>query len=194
MATLTTQNDSESARILDKGYTRRLTPDPAGGYTANIMEFPGCFAEGNSADEALANLESAALSWITVALANGRTVRDPISFDGYSGKIALRIPRGLHQQVAELAEMEECSVNQLLTTAISQYVSKVDAIKVLERTVRQTLQSVLPFKVVHFEKWDVLPPNASTHLQLTSPMPSVVGGQLTAWEAKLLPVGTARHG
>lgn len=132
-------NDNEAMKVLAKGYTRRLTPDPSGGYTASILEFPGCFAEGSTADEALQNLESTALSWIAVSLANGRAVRDPVCFDGFSGKIALRIPRGLHQQVAELAELEECSVNQLLTTAIAQYVSKIDAVKGFERTVRQTL-------------------------------------------------------
>lgn len=108
--------------IFDKPYTRRLTPDEDGGYAASVLEFPGCFADGDTADEALNNLEKVAASWLEVALANGQEIREPISFDGCSGKIALRIPRTLHMQAAQLAELESCSLNQLLTMAIAHYV------------------------------------------------------------------------
>ena len=115
--------------ILAKPYTRRLLPDEDGGYTATIQEFPGCIAEGDSADEALRNLDEAAASWIEVSLSHGRAISEPLSFQGYSGKIALRIPRGLHQQVAELAELENCSINQLLTSAIASYVGNLQTSK-----------------------------------------------------------------
>ena len=119
--------------ILSKQYARRLIPDESGGYVATIQEFPGCIAEGETADEAIKNLNEVAASWVKVALLNGYEIREPVSFDGYSGKIALRIPRGLHKQAAELAEQEETSINQLLVTAIAQYVaSKVAHIKVAE--------------------------------------------------------------
>lgn len=113
----------KTGEVLSKEYARRLVPDESGGYVASIHEFPGCIAEGNTADEAITNLDAAAASWVKVALSNGYEIREPVSFHGYSGKIALRIPRGLHKQVAELAELEETSINQLLVTAISQYVS-----------------------------------------------------------------------
>ncbi len=115
--------------ILAKPYARRLTPAPGGGFSASIQEFPGCFAQGETADDALQNLELAADAWIEVSLLNGREVREPCDFDGCSGKIALRIPRGLHQQVAELAELEGCSVNHLLSTAIAQYVGQVGMLR-----------------------------------------------------------------
>lgn len=193
--TLTT-SEAKSRSILDKGYTRRLTPDPAGGYTANILEFPGCFAEGETADEALHNLDAAAVSWINVSLAHGREIRDPVNFDGYSGKIALRIPRGLHQQVAELAELEECSVNQVLTTAIAQYVARADAFRVLERTVRETFQKLIPIKVVNVDKWQMA---GSQFLRPISLVSNDYFGTTEALvfplgEAKLVPVGTTVHG
>jgi len=50
-------------------YGRVLTPDPKGGYTATIREFPGCVAEGDTADEAMKNLERAAEAWLEAALA-----------------------------------------------------------------------------------------------------------------------------
>lgn len=141
--------------ILSKAYTRRLTPDESGGYTASIQEFPGCFAEGETADEALENLNRVAESWIEVALSHGHDIRAPIAFDGCSGKIALRIPRGLHQQVAELAELEDCSVNQLLTSAISEYVGKMDVIKKLAAVLKQSMPPLVTFDLVSHKSWSL---------------------------------------
>jgi predicted RNase H-like HicB family nuclease len=42
--------------ILEKPYTRCLVSDETGGYVASIFEFPGCVAEGDSAEEAICNL------------------------------------------------------------------------------------------------------------------------------------------
>lgn len=108
--------------IMSKPYVRRLVPDESGGYVGSIFEFPGCFAEGDSTEEAMSNLNKAAESWIESALSTGYEIREPVSFDGCSGKIALRVPRSLHRQVAELAELEDTSINQLLVAAVASYV------------------------------------------------------------------------
>ncbi len=81
-------------------------------------------AEGEAADEALANLDKAAASWLAVSLSLGQPIASPIEPFDYSGKIALRIPRSLHSDVAELAQLHGCSVNQLLAVAISEYVGR----------------------------------------------------------------------
>lgn len=120
--TTTTMTTNTAKEMLRKAYARRLIPDESGGYVASILEFPGCVAEGETAEEALQHLDEAAESWLEVALSHGQEVRDPIEFGGYSGKIALRIPRSLHKQVAEMAELEGSSVNQLLVMAIAHYV------------------------------------------------------------------------
>lgn len=104
-------------------YARRLTPDADGGFVGTIQEFPGCIAEGESAQEALENLEASAASWIESQIELGQEIPKPIDYFRYSGKIALRIPRGIHKQVAELANSEQTSVNQLLLSAIASYVS-----------------------------------------------------------------------
>lgn len=110
----------DARRILQRPYARKLTPQEDG-FVATIQEFPGCIADGRTADEALKNLESAAESWIEATIAQGREVPEPIDIHGFSGKIALRIPRGLHKQAAEMALAEGASVNQLLTAAIASY-------------------------------------------------------------------------
>jgi predicted HicB family RNase H-like nuclease len=72
----------------------------------------------------LANLDKAAASWIAVSLEHGQAIAEPIPPFDFSGKIALRIPRSLHRDVAELAQAQGCSVNQLLSVAIAEYVGK----------------------------------------------------------------------
>lgn len=47
----------------------------------------------------------------------------------YSGKFVLRLPRSMHRQLAELAEAEGVSLNQLALTFLAQGMGKVDAIE-----------------------------------------------------------------
>ncbi len=55
-----------------------ITPDESGnGYTATCPSLPGCFSEGDTLDETLANITEAIELWIEDALANG----DPIPPD-----------------------------------------------------------------------------------------------------------------
>lgn len=104
---------------MEQAFTRKLTPDIDGGFIAEIQEFPGCIAEGDSADEALSNLDKAAAAWIEAQYEQGQSIPAPIERYGYSGKVALRIPRGLHKNASELAAIEGVSLNQFLTTAIA---------------------------------------------------------------------------
>lgn len=115
--------------LLDPGYMRRLTPDPSGGYTATIHELPGCIAEGDTADEALANLEEAAKGWIASARASGYSVQDPIDYDGASGRIALRVSRRLHRLAVERAALEGVGLNQLIGSALESYLGQQDGMQ-----------------------------------------------------------------
>ena len=117
-------SDEEILAILAKPYVRCLLPDPDGGYTVTVHEFSGCVAEGDSAEEALRNFDAAAASWIAAAVESGYPIFEPIEPSLYSGRIALRIPGGLHEDIAHLAQLDECSVNQLLGVAISEYVGR----------------------------------------------------------------------
>src|SRR5712691_10885211 len=96
---------------LKEPYARILIPDEEGGFSAEILEFPGCFAEGDTANEAMQNLEEAAEAWIEAALAQGLEIPEPMINQGYGGKIALRLPRGLHRQAARMAERDGTSLN-----------------------------------------------------------------------------------
>jgi|SRR6185437_5826966 antitoxin HicB len=154
--------------VLNKPYARRLVPDETGGFVASILEFPGCIAEGDSPEEAMANLNAAAASWVEVALANGYAFRDPIEYDGYNGKVALRLPRSLHRQVAELAELEASSINQLLVMAISHYVSGKQLINNLPRSAQITNNVVIMAKV---DNKHVLTAMGNTEIAFTDKSP-----------------------
>jgi predicted RNase H-like HicB family nuclease len=129
--------------ILKRPYARRLTPQDDGGFLATIQEFPGCIADGRTADEALKNLEGAASAWIDALVGQGGSVPEPVNFHGYSGKIALRIPRGLHKQAVELALVEGASLNQFLTTAIANYVGGNRAIRLFVAETRQAIVNLV---------------------------------------------------
>jgi predicted RNase H-like HicB family nuclease len=103
---------------LKEPYSRILIPVD-GAYSAKMLEFHGCFAQGRTAEEAYTNLEKAAESWIEVALSQGQEIPPPLASHDYSGRIALRIPRSIHKQAATFAEMDDTSLNQFFLTAIA---------------------------------------------------------------------------
>jgi predicted RNase H-like HicB family nuclease len=68
--------------ILKKAYTRCVTPTEDGSFHAEIAEFPGCIAVGDTAILAIASLEEVAEAWLTSALARGLKIPPPRSQHG----------------------------------------------------------------------------------------------------------------
>lgn len=67
----------DAIEILKKPYARLVTPDIDGSFFAEIVEFPGCFATGKTASEALENLKSIAVDWINATLKQGQDIPEP---------------------------------------------------------------------------------------------------------------------
>jgi len=109
---------------LKEPYSRVLLPEEDGRFSAEILEFPGCFAQGDNPNDAFNNLEAAAKSWIQASLDQGLDIPSPALNQNYSGKISLRIPRSLHKKAAQFAERDATSLNQFLISAIA---SKIGA-------------------------------------------------------------------
>jgi antitoxin HicB len=110
------------AEILRKPYARIVVPDTDGRFVAEIEEFPGCIADGDTAQEALANLEEVAESWLLTVIAKDLPIPEPIQEPEFSGKLVLRIGRTLHQQAARAAKRDGISLNAYISTALAIYI------------------------------------------------------------------------
>jgi predicted RNase H-like HicB family nuclease len=118
---------------LKQPYARVLIPEPEGGFAAEVLEFPGCYSFGDTAEEALQNLEDAALSWIEAAVSQGQHIPEPSDSGEASGKVALRLPRNLHRKASQVAERNRVSLNTFLVDAIA---ARVGAQDLLDRLVQ----------------------------------------------------------
>jgi predicted RNase H-like HicB family nuclease len=110
---------------LKEPYARILIPSE-GTFSAEILEFPGCFAEGGNPNEAFTNLEEAAEEWIEACLDQGQEIPEPFVNQGFGGKIALRLPRSMHRQAVQMAERDGVSLNQFLVSAIAARIGAED--------------------------------------------------------------------
>jgi antitoxin HicB len=114
----------DPTEVLKRPYARVLTPDPDGRVTAEIMEFPGCVAFGDTSTEALARLEEVAVDWINAAVEQGQAIPEPLSSIDYSGKLVLRMTKGLHHRAAIFADREGVSLNQFIVTCLAEAVGE----------------------------------------------------------------------
>lgn len=89
------------------------------GFVAEVEELPGAISQGSTPEEAVANVYDAMAGWISVALEDGREIPEPREPDSYSGRFVLRLPRGLHAELARQAEREGVSLNQYVATVLA---------------------------------------------------------------------------
>jgi antitoxin HicB len=104
---------------LSLAYSVTLDPDPAGGYVAHIKDLPGCFTQGETLEETMANIQEARELWIETAYEMGDSIPLPNNSIEYSGKLLLRMPKSLHRDLAQQAEAEAVSLNQYISSLLS---------------------------------------------------------------------------
>jgi antitoxin HicB len=92
-------------------------------WTAQVVEFPGCEARGDSDDEALAELREVMAHWIEDALAHDRPVPPPRAASVHSGRLLVRMPPTLHSDLARAADREKISLNTLIVGVLGGAVS-----------------------------------------------------------------------
>jgi len=132
---------SKPEDYLKQPYARILVPEEDG-YSAEILEFPGCFAQGDTPDEAYGNLEEAAKAWIQSSLDRGLEIPPPSINAGYSGKIALRIPRSTHRLAIQMAERDGVSLNQFLLSSVSARIGAEDLYGRIAQKIESKLNAV----------------------------------------------------
>lgn len=133
--------------LLKRPYTRIMRPAEEGGFVAEVLEFPGCVTQGETVEEAYANLEEAARGWIEAVIDIGQNVPEPASDDLYSGKVVLRLPRSLHRLAALLADRDGVSLNTFLATAIAERVGAVARPTAMRMKMRGTAEGPSPRRV-----------------------------------------------
>jgi len=114
-------------KAIKKEYKIKLYPmkyeDNETVWAAEIPELPGCIGAGGTPQEALVALEDAKMSWIDIAVSDGKSIPEPMKdYDiEYSGKFTLRLPVTFHKDLSETAEEEGISLNQYLVFLISKH-------------------------------------------------------------------------
>ena len=126
---------------LKKPYARILVPAEDGTYAAELLEFPGCFAQGDTPQQAIENLDAAAVAWIEAAIGQSQEIPEPLATYGCSGKISLRIPRSIHKKALRLAQKDDISLNQFFASAIA---TRVGAEDILDRLLEKIEERLTP--------------------------------------------------
>lgn len=99
-----------------------LGKEDGGGYFVEYPDLPGCYADGDTVDEAVEFGNQAIKAWIETAKSLKREIPKPgNSFPphDYSGKYLQRLPKTLHEELSRRAQIEGVSINTLALTYIS---------------------------------------------------------------------------
>ena len=161
-------------QILAKPYARVITPDRSGGYAAQVLEFPGCFSDGDTPDEAYRNLQEAAENWVEAALAQRIAIPEPFASQGYSGTVSLRLPKSLHRRAAQYAHSDGVSLNQFLVSAIAVRVGSEDAVNVISNKLDDRLERLQTQRMYLLSGVVACTPMASTDAPLPQLPPEMI--------------------
>jgi predicted RNase H-like HicB family nuclease len=104
---------------LDLKYPVTLQAAPEGGYFIQIEDLPGCYAQGETIDEAVEMIEIAKKLWMESMYEDGNEIPLPSNEVEYSGKFNVRVPASLHRKLHKLAVKEGVSLNQYVVYALS---------------------------------------------------------------------------
>jgi antitoxin HicB len=120
--------DARVAELLKLPYRKVITGDAEQGFLAACPELPGCFTAGETEVEALELLHDAMAGWFETALRDGAAIPEPArQDDAYSGKFVLRLPKSLHRQLAEHADEDGVSLNQMAVSLIAEGLGRASA-------------------------------------------------------------------
>ena len=116
MVTPTTRKPLE--HYLSLRYPFVAHADSDGGYVIVYPDLPGCLSQAETLDEIPAMAEDARTGWIETEYEEGRNIPEP-SYQEYSGKFNVRIPKSLHRALADAAARDGVSLNQYVVMLLS---------------------------------------------------------------------------
>lgn len=128
-----------------------------GGYIAHIPELD-CFGDGQTMEEAIADVYSVAEDLIEIALEDGMEIPLPQYYrdlDEFSGKLSIRLSKSLHKMVSQRAQAEDCSINQLINTYVAMGIGdafgRAESISLKEESFER---AVMTLSMVSQDLWD----------------------------------------
>jgi predicted RNase H-like HicB family nuclease len=124
-------------------YTVILKSEEAGGFFAEIEELPGCMSQGDTAQEAVNNIQEAKRLWLETALENSIEIPLPLSKQEYSGKLLIRIPKTLHKRLSSRANKEAVSLNQMICSLLSERISTQELVYDIKAAIKPELSEMV---------------------------------------------------
>ncbi|MDR2092819.1 MAG: type II toxin-antitoxin system HicB family antitoxin [Azoarcus sp.] len=103
-----------------------LSPEDGGGFLLTIPDLPGCMADGETEEEALAHGRDAFAAVVSALADMGREIPaptfSPTRFEAptASGRFVTRLPRSIHARLVERARSEGVSLNALVLSMVSE--------------------------------------------------------------------------
>ncbi|WP_319406134.1 toxin-antitoxin system HicB family antitoxin [uncultured Desulfosarcina sp.] len=89
------------------------------GYIAIVPELKGLSAFGETASEAIKELEVAKELYLKVFEEDGCDIPDPKKLPEFSGQLRIRLPKSLHAELSRDAEREGVSLNTYIVSLLS---------------------------------------------------------------------------
>jgi len=86
---------------------------------ARMPELRGCITEADTLGEVMEMIRDAQRAWIEACLEDGTPIPEPQHSEPYSGQFRVRLPRSLHRELAERAQQEGTSLNQMVVSILS---------------------------------------------------------------------------
>ncbi len=112
--------DKNLEKYLKLRYPMEVVECEEGGYFAQYTDLPGCMAQGETAEEAVRELEAAKRPWMEACLESGVEIPPPHEpVPEYSGKFVVRLPKSLHRELATKAEHDGMSLNSYVLHLLS---------------------------------------------------------------------------
>jgi RNA polymerase sigma-B factor len=108
------------AKRQERDYGIELVRDVAGGrWVAQVRELPGCIAVGETAEEAVRQIQSAVREWPADAVGKAPEAPKTRSASKHGGRVLVRMPPPLHAELARAADRKQVSLNQFITDSLS---------------------------------------------------------------------------
>lgn len=175
--------------FLSSSYPYELVREEDGTFFASHPDLLGCFAQGNTPEEAINALDDARQAWISVRFEDGLEIPFPIDEGTFSGKFLLRMSPSIHAALSKIAQRQGLSLNQLINNALAEYIGGTRK----ESEVAALLDAIADLKVIlsRPNTWRLSLPRGEYHMRLA---PTATGetGAVFSRPAGLLSSGEMR--